>query len=242
MLAIYKREMYSYFTSPIGYVFVAIFWAVSGIAFGYFTLLAGADANISSYFTSEIFIMMFVTPLLTMKSFSEDRKLKTEQLLLTSPVSLPGFVTAKFLSAYTLFGGSFILINCINLPIMFSLLSDEPLVLYNAVTALGSCIAVLLVGAAFISIGLLISSLTENQIISALGTLLAIACLLGASLLNSSISFAPLRAVLRWLSIYSRFTAFTKGYFDIASLIYYASFAAVCLFVTVRIYEKRRWA
>ena len=138
MLAIYKREMYSFFTSPIGYVFVALFWAVSGIAFSYFTLLAGAEANMSSYFTAEIFIMMLVTPILTMKSFSEDRKLKTEQLILTSPVSLPGFVTAKFLASYTLLGGTFILINCINLPIMFAHLSDQPLVLYNSVTALGS--------------------------------------------------------------------------------------------------------
>ena len=242
MLAIYKREMYSFFTSPIGYVFVALFWAVSGIAFSYFTLLAGAEANMSSYFTAEIFIMMLVTPILTMKSFSEDRKLKTEQLILTSPVSLPGFVTAKFLASYTLLGGTFILINCINLPIMFAHLSDEPLVLYNSVTALGSCVAVLLVGAAFVSIGLLISSLTENQIIAALGTLVTIALLLCASMLNSKIGFAPLRAVLRWLSIYSRFTAFTQGYFDFASLIYYVSFAAVCLFVTVRVYEKRRWA
>lgn len=242
MLAIYKREMYSFFTSPIGYVFVAIFWAVSGIAFSYFTLLAGQDANMSSYFTAEIFIMMFVTPILTMKSFSEDRKLKTEQLILTSPVSLPGFVVAKFLASYTLLAGTFVIVNCINMPIMFSHLSDEPLVVYNAVTALGSCVAVLLVGAAFISIGLLISSLTENQIVSALGTLVVIALLLGASMLNSKIGFAPLRAVLRWVSIYSRFTSFTKGYFDFASLLYYVSFAAVCLFVTVRIYEKRRWA
>ena len=64
MLAIYKREMYSFFTSPIGYVFVAIFWAVSGIAFSYFTLLSGANANISSYFTAEIFIMMLVSLLI----------------------------------------------------------------------------------------------------------------------------------------------------------------------------------
>ncbi len=242
MLAIYKRELYSYFTSPIGYLFVAILWAASGLAFSFFTFLAGQDANISSYFTSELIILMFVTPILTMKSFSEDRKLKTEQLILTSPVSLPGFVVAKFLSSYTLLGGTFIIVNCINLPIMFSYLSDQPLVVYNAVTALGSCVAVLLVGAAFISVGLLISSLTENQIISALGTLIILAALLGASMLNSKIGFAPLRAVLRWLSIYSRFSAFTQGYFDFASLIYYASFAAVCLFVTVRVYEKRRWA
>ena len=241
MIAIYKREMYSFFTSPIGYAYIAMFCAISNFVFCMFTLLAGVDSSVSSFFTAELLIMALMTPLLTMKSFSEERKLGTEQLLLTSPVSLPGFVGAKFLASYTMFAISF-LITCLNYPIMFSYLSDEYLFQYNVTTALGGCVALLLIGAAFISIGLLISSLTENQMISAVGTLTTLACLLGISLLNAYINFAPLRAVIRWLSVYSRFTAFAAGYFDFASLIYYASFSIVCLFLTVRIYEKRRWS
>jgi len=94
----------------------------------------------------------------------------------------------------------------------------------------------------FIALGLLISALTENQMVSAVGTLTASALLLGASFANPYINFAPLRTVLSWISVYTRFANFNKGYFDIAALIYYASFAFVCMFVTVRIYEKRRWA
>jgi ABC-2 type transport system permease protein len=209
--------------------------------FSIFTFLAGMDASISSYFTAELIVIALMTPLLTMKSFSEERKLKTEQLLLTSPVTLPGFVCAKFFASYTMFAITF-LVSCINFPIMFSYLSQENYYNYNVATALGGCVALLLVGATFIAIGMLISALTENQMIAAIGTITVSAGLLGASLLNSYINIAPIRAFISWLSIYARFSNFTKGYFDFASLIYYASFAFVCLFITVRVYEKRRWA
>ncbi len=241
MTAIYKREMYSFFLSPIGYAYVAMFSALSALAFCFFTLLAGQDSSMNSYFVAELIIMALMTPLLTMKSFSEDKKYKTEQLLLTAPVTLPGFVCAKFLSTYSVFGIAF-LISSVGYPIMFDHLSDEYLYQYNVVTALGGAVALLLIGAAFIAIGLFISSLTENQIISAVGTMTVIALLLGITLLNQYINFAPIREVFRWLSIYARFTNFADGYFDFASLIYYISFTSVCLFLTVRVYEKRRWA
>ncbi len=241
MTAIYKRELRSFFSSPMGYVYIAMFWAISSFVFCLFTFLAGKDASVSSYFTAELIVIALMTPILTMKSFSEEKKLKTEQLLLTSPVTLTGFVSAKFLASYTMFAITY-LVSCINFPIMFLYLSDENNYQYNAGMAIGGCIALLLIGATFIAIGMLISSLTENQMVAAVGTLAVLAFLLGISLINGYINFAPLRAVINWLSIYARFSNFTLGYFDIASLIYYASFAFACLFVTVRIYEKRRWA
>lgn len=225
----------------MGYVYIAMFWAASSFAFCMFTLLAGAESSMTSYFTVQLLIIALMTPLLTMKSFSEERKLKTEQLLLTSPISLPAFVSAKFFASYSMFAITF-LVSCLNLPIMFSYLSENNLYHYNGAVAFGSCVALLLVGGAFIALGLLISALTENQMVAAVGTLTASAFLLGASLANSFINFAPLRMALSWISIYSRFSNFSQGYFDIAALIYYASFAFVCLFVTVRIYEKRRWS
>lgn len=242
MIAIYKRELHSFFVTPMGYVYIAMFWAISSFVFSMFTFLAGEDASVSNYFIAELIVIALMTPLLTMKAFSEEKKLRTEQLLLTSPISLPGFVAAKFFASYTMFAITF-LVSCVNFPIMFHYLSDKTnYYLYSAGQALGGCIALLLVGATYIAIGLLISALTENQMIAAVGTLAVSALLLGVSLLNGYINFAPIRVVFNWLSIYARFTNFTKGYFDIASLIYYASFAFACLFVTVRIYEKRRWS
>lgn len=239
MLAVYKRELHSYFTTPMGYVYIAVFFAISSFVFCYFTLLAGLDASVSSYFTAELIVIALMTPLLTMKTFSEEKKLKTEQLLLTSPITLSGFVGAKFLASYTMFAITY-LISCIDFPVMFMYLPSQNA--YGAATAVGGCIALLLVGAAFIAIGMLISALTENQMISAVGTLLALLLLLGISFLNSYINFAPLRVFFSWLGIYSRFYNFMLGYFDFSALIYYASFAFVCLFITVRVYEKRRWA
>nr|MBQ4319323.1 ABC transporter [Clostridia bacterium] len=104
MLAIYKKELRSYFTSATGYVFIAAFLAVSGFLFSMFTMqyaTAGDDIDLGTYYITVMFMCSILVPLLTMKSFSEERKLKTEQLLLTSPVSLGSMVGAKFLAAYT---------------------------------------------------------------------------------------------------------------------------------------------
>ena len=241
MIAIYKRELRAFFSSPAGYVYMAMFIAASGFCFSMFTLLAGADSSITTYFTAELFIAALMTPLLTMRSFSEERKQKTEQLLMTAPVSLPGMVAAKFLASYTMFAISF-LITCLNLPISLNYLSEANLFRYNAVCALGGAVALFLVGGTFIAIGVFISSLTENQIVSGSVTIVVLALLLLVSFLNDFIGFAPLRAFFSWLSIYTRFANFSSGYFDFAALLYYVSIMGVCIFLTVRVYEKRRWA
>ena len=101
MLAIYKREMRAYFTSPIGYIYIAAYLAVSGFLFSLFTVQAalnGGNIDLGMYYTMLIFVFAIIVPLLTMKSLSEERKMKTEQLLLSAPVSLPSMIMAKFLS------------------------------------------------------------------------------------------------------------------------------------------------
>ncbi len=238
MLAVFKRDLVSYFTTPIGYVFMAIFLAVNGGVFSLFTLQAGVDSNVSTYFTTMIFALIIVIPLLTMKAFSEEKKQKTEQLLMTAPVSLGGMVFGKFLAAYTVFAGTFLL-GCINFTTLYKFYAeDKP----NGASLFGSVIAVLLIGAAFVAIGLFVSSLTENQIIAAIGTIALMGSFLVLGMLNSYIPFAPVREMLSWLSVYSRFANFTYGIFDFNALLYYASISFVFLFLTVRIYEKRRWA
>ena len=233
--------MKAFFTSPSGYIYIAMFIAVSSFFFSMFTLLAGADSSITSYFTAELFIAALMTPLLTMKSFSEERKQKTEQLLMSSPVTLPGMVMGKFLASYSMFCIAF-LVTCLNLPIALNYLSEANLFRYNAVCALGGAVALLLVGGTFIAIGVFISALTENQIVSGSVTIVVLAVLLMISFINGYIGFAPLRAVFSWISIYTRFSNFSAGYFDIAALLYYISIMGVCIFLTVRVYEKRRWA
>lgn len=234
MIAIFKREMRSYFTSAIGYVFIAVFLAVSGFVFSLTTLQAGIDSDVAAYFTMLLFAFIVVIPLLTMRMFSEERRSRTEQLLLTSPVSLFGMVFGKFLAAYAMFACTY-LASCLNFYALYKF--GTP----NTAQLVGYSIAILLIGAAFVSVGIFISSLTENQIIAAIGTIAVILIFLLAGFLNQYIDVYAIRAVLDWISVYSRFGNFTFGVFDFNAVLYYFSISGVFMFLTVRIYEKRRW-
>ena len=235
MVAIYKREMRAYFSSPIGYIFVALFMAVSAWFFLSYTLQQGENSNFGTYFQMIIVLFVAIIPLLTMKLMSEERKLKTEQLILTGPVTLGGIVISKFLAAFTVFGGAFLL---------SSFIYYIPLFMYgtpNTVIYFCCVFATLLAGAAFIAIGVFISSLTENQFIAAFGTMTVIIPFLFASSLNSYINNELLRAVLSGISITSRYSSFSAGVFDWPALLYYISLCGTFLFLTVRVLEKRRW-
>ncbi len=234
MLAIYKREMRMYFTTPIGYIFIAVFLAATGFLFG-MTTLQSQTSDVSTYCLLLMFSYIILIPLLTMKTFCEERRTRTEQMLLTAPVSLTGMVMAKYFSALTMFVSTFLV----------SLVYSVPLLLYGEVNwarTFGSLFAILLIGMTFIAVGVFISSLTENQFVAAFGTIGVLFAFLVISLINDWISFYPLRALFSWLSVYSRFGAFMAGKFDIAALVYYLSIMSVFLFLSVRVFEKRRWS
>ena len=235
MGAIYKREMLSYFTGAIGYVFVAVFLAMTAGVYAVCTLFQGKQSSISAFFTAVLFIYGIIVPLLTMKSFSEERRSRTEQLLLTSPVSITGMVMGKFLSAYTMFAGSFLL-SCLNFYTLFRY--GTP----NVGVLVSYAVGILLVGAAYTAIGIFISSLTENQLIAAVATIGVLVVMLVMTFVNQYIDFYPVRYVLSWISIYGRFSNFTFGILDISSLFYYFSICFIFLFLTVRVYDKRRWS
>ena len=234
MIAIFKRELRSYFSTSIGYIFVGIFLALSGALFSYSTLQQREASDTAFYFTLMLFAFVIILPLLTMKLFSEERKLKTEQLLLTAPISLWSMVVAKFLAAYTIFAVTF-LTSCLNFFILYSYGNPPTAII------LGNIISILLVGSAFIAIGVFVSALTENQLIAAFGTMAILFVLLLLGVVGSYVNFTPLRIVINWLSIFTRFYSFTYGEFSFSAIVYYASIAFVFLFLTVRMFEKRRW-
>ncbi len=233
MLAIYKRELAAYFTTPIGYVFCAVFLALSGAVFSYTTLFS-MTADVTTYFTAMLFLLVILSPLLTMKLFSEERKQRTEQLLLTAPVSLYGMVAGKFLAAYTLFAGCTLISFC-SFFILYLYARVQTAVLF------GNLIAILLLGMTFVAIGLFVSALTENQLAAAVGTVAILLVLVLISLLNSLIPVYWIRFALSSISVFSRFQNFTQGVFDIAALFYYLSVSVAFLYLTVRVFEKRRW-
>ncbi|MBQ8719783.1 MAG: ABC transporter permease [Clostridia bacterium] len=234
MLAIYKREMRSYFTSVIGYVFLVLFLAVAGVVFC-FTTLYSMSSEVTSYFTFMLIFCAVALPLLTMKSFSEERKARTEQLILTAPVSITAMVLGKFLAAVTVFFGAAVFSS-----FYFFLLA--PYASLKVALLFGNMVALLLVGVTFISIGLFVSSLTENQLTAAIGTIAIILAFLGISLVNSLLPSAYwLRYVFNCLSLFTRFQSFTSGVFDLSSLIYYLSVSAIFIYLTVRVYDRRRY-
>ncbi len=234
MLAIYKREMRSYFTGVIGYAFLVIFLAVAAALFSYTTLFS-MSADVTSYFAFMLLFSAIILPILTMKSFSEERKAKTEQLILTAPVSIPAMVIGKFLAAYTMFAGAMVFTSLYFLILI-------PYAELQVATLLGNVIALLLVGMVFIAIGLFVSSLTENQLSAAVGTIAIILGFLAVGIISALLPTTFwLRYVFDALSIYTRFQTFTNGYFDLASFVYYLSVSAVFIYFTMRIYDRRRY-
>lgn len=237
MLAIFKKEMRQYFITPVGYVYIAVYLAVSGFAFSMFTVQtasSGSDAQVNVYFTVLMFIFSVLVPLLTMRIFADERKMRTEELLMTAPVSINSMVAAKFLAAYSMFAVTF-LISLFDYYVLFKYGKPQPGVLF------GYAVGILLLGGAFVAIGVFVSSLTENQITAAVGTMAILLLMLSVNFFNSYIDITWIRTVLNWISIYSRFGNFTYGVFDFTALLYYASIMFVFLFLTVRVYERRRW-
>lgn len=242
MAAIYKRELMAYFTSPIGYVFSAIFFALSGVCFTWTTVM-NATANTASYFSMMLMFFVILIPLLTMKLLSEEKKLKTEQILMTSPVSLVGIISAKFFAAFTIFAGTLGISALFNMVTLYDVAKaqENAIAKMNLPTFLGCILGVLLVGGAFISIGLLVSSLTENQIVSAIISIGVFALMIASSVFAMYIDNDILRVIVKWFSVMDRFYSFQRGVFDLTALVYYLSITTVFLFLTVRVYEKRRW-
>ena len=195
MRAIYKRELDSYFHSMIGYVFIAFFLAFTGVSFMAYNLTYGYPV-FSYVLSSLVFILMLAIPVLTMKSFSEDRKSKTDQLLLTAPVSLGQIVMGKYLAMVTVF----LIPN-----IVFCLFPLVIKIQGNAyfLTDYSGILIFFLLGCVFISIGMFLSSLTESQIIAALSS---IGVLLILYLWDGLIGFLPSSALLNLFILIVMFT------------------------------------
>ena len=153
---------------------------------------------------------------------------------MTAPVSIFGMVMAKYLAAMTMFASCMIVCS-----LSFTILYHYAVV--KTAMLLGNLLGILLVGSALLAIGLFVSALTENQLTAAVGTVGMILAFFVINLLNSVIPVYWIRFIFSALSIFGRFQNFTQGVFDFAALFYYLSVAAVFLFLTMRIYDRRRY-
>ena len=243
MLAIYKREMRSYFTTWTGYIFLAVAICLSAFIFAMSTLLNGnGTSDTSGYFSIMIYGMVFFLPILTMKSFSEERKLKTEQLLMTAPISSWQMVLGKYLSSLTMLGIYLLATLLFYIPLFeYAVVSGVNDQGPNVALMIGNLFALLLVGACFIAVGTFISALTENQFASIVLTIVVLLAFLLISSFNSLIENDVVRTILDWFSIYSRYIQFSYGIFDVSALLYYISVSGVFVFLTTRVFEARRY-
>ena len=216
MGAIYRREIGAFFSSSIAYVFLAVFYVITGFFFAMDNLAAGS-ANLSSVFSTMFMICIFLVPILTMRLFSEEKKQKTEQGLLTA----------------LLIGVSIVFIYGVILSIFGTV---------AWMTLISNYLAILLVGGAFIAVGLFISSLTENQLGAAVGGIVCLLLFFLVDTLAARVSVPWLQELLYYLSFYSRYYEFTCGIFNLSSVLFFISTTVLFNFFTVRVFEKRRWS
>jgi len=233
MSAIFKRDLRGYFSSPLGYVFVTAFLLVLNIYFWSTCIYAGAN-RMDSVFSFIVYMLVFTIPILTMRSFSEDYKQKTDQLLLTAPVSPAGIVMGKFFSCLCVF--AIALLFTIIYPIIIAAAGT-----LNAATTVGNYIAIFSVASCYIAIGIFISSLTESQLVACIVTLGVFLGLYLVDYTYNLLNVTWIRSVIYWISIFRRYNSFYNGVFSVADFFYYVSVAAVFIFLTIRVLEKKRW-
>lgn len=232
MKAIYKRELRSYFNSMVGYVFIAALVFFVGIFFFANNLFSGYP-KFSMTLGSVLFILIICIAILTMKSMAEERRSRTDQMLLTYPVSLGGVVLGKYLAMVTVFA------------VPMALFCLCPLIIKATGTAYlaqdyATILAFFLMGCVYIAVGMLISALTESQIIAAVGT---VAALLILYFWSDLVSFLP-DAVSNMLGTFAFTEAFYNfsdmNVFDIGALVLYLSMAALFVFLTVQVLRRKR--
>ncbi|MBC8571442.1 ABC transporter [Zongyangia hominis] len=234
MTAIFKRELSAYFSSAVGFIFLAVFFAFGGFYFFLGNVLSNTT-DMRAFFSSIFSVIMFLIPILTMRLMSEDKKLKTDQALLTAPVGLYGIVLGKYLSAVVVYLAAM----AMTVVYAVTLAAFAPI---DLSLFFGHLLGAIFLGLALIAIGEFISSLTESQVIAAVASFAVMMALMLIDTLSSVMPTQFLKDVIYGISFYTRYANFTLGVLSIADVIFFLSVAGLFLFFTVRVLEKKRWS
>lgn len=235
MGAIFRREVRTYFTSPVAYIFITAFYLYTGMYFVNYNISSGT-ADTAYMFSSAFVIMMVLIPLLTMRLFTEEKKQRTDQCLLTAPVSLSGIVYGKFFAAL----GIFICGILIYVPYVIVLYTISGKIEWATVG--GTMFALLLLGAAFISIGIFVSSLTENQVVAAIVTFVINLFFYMIDMIAGNFQNTVIKTAMTSIGFYTRYNEFTTGIFNVSGIVFFLSIIFIFNFLTIRVLEKRRWS
>lgn len=237
ILTVCTKELYTYFVSPIAYFVCFVFSALSGFLFFFYLFRASGnsgygDGVMQTAFGSMATILLFFTPILTMKLFAEERKSGTIELLLTSPITDGQVVLGKYLACMTL------VILMLALTLLFPFLTQRFGHLDGGLIISGY-LGLILLCSCFLSLGLLMSSLSKNQIVAALTSFgfLLVLWIIGAVSNQDKV----MGKFLGYLSFSEHYTDFSRGAMSFKNVIYYVSFTCVCLYATFKSIESSKW-
>ena len=233
MRAIWKRELQAYFFTPVGYVFMGVFLLLSSAMF-YTTIMQNRSSDLPTFIGLMSYLWMLLCPVLTMRLLAEERQKRTDQLLLTSPVSLPAMVMGKYLAAVTL------MLITTALTGLFVLI----VALYGAVypaELLVSYLGFILQGCAFIALDLFLSGCAGNQVTAAVMAFGANLLLWMLDLLENAVSVGLVKEAIAFLSLYTRSEPFLMGQLSFAGVGYFLSFAAAFIALTIHMLDSRRY-
>ena len=224
MWAVFKKELKTYFLSPIGYVTIGVFMLMYSIFFYLTTISYGSVYLGDLYYATARYGLLLMIPLLTMRMFSEERKNGTEQLLLTSPRSVTAIVLGKFFAAVAI----------ILITILFSVVYAVIISFFGDVaipTLIVTMFGFLLVAMAAVSIGMLASSITENQIIAAILTI---------GILVAPWFLVDMSKIFSSIDLIDKFLSFTTGTIAIADVVSLLSITIMCILITIVLIKRRK--
>lgn len=233
IFAIMKKELQSFFYSPVAYIVFASFLMIVGYLF-WVILISSRMASLEPMLYNAAFILLLASPVLTMRLVSEEKKSRTIELLLTSPISPAEIIAGKFLACFTLY--LVLILLTVQYPLVLSAYSTE----FDMGPVYSGYIGLILLGAAFISMGLFASTLTENQIIAAMVSFggLVLFWIFGWAKHAFENAFGE---ILGNLSIFDRYAEFLRGIVDSGNVIFFVVFTLTWLFLATRVLESDRW-
>jgi ABC-2 type transport system permease protein len=233
MIPVLKREFKAYFYSPLGYIFIAAYYLFTGFFFFNYNLYGGS-ADLRALFSVLFTVTLFLIPMLTMRLMSEDKKMKTDQILLMAPRNSASIILGKYFAAL------FVYVLAMSGTLVVSVVVELVSTAEWPVIA-GHFTGLFLLGSGLIAIGLFISSLTENQIIAAIGGYCVGFFMMLLDNIASIFSGNILAALLKELSFRIRYQPFTLGILGLDNIIFFFSISGFFVFCTVMQFEKRRW-
>ncbi len=233
MISIWKRELQSYFYTPVGYLFMGVFLALSSVMF-YLQILSQRSSDLLTFIGQISYLWMLLTPVLTMRLLAEERQKRTDQLLLTSPVSLTGVVLGKYLAAVT------VMVATVLLTMVYALIVAIYGQVYPGELVVGLT-GFILQGCAFIALDLFMSGCASSPVSAAVMAFGVNFALWILDMVELSVDVPWISSVLSFFSLYTRNEPFLMGQLSFASIGFDLSFAAACLVLTIHMLDSRRY-